>query len=120
MLLEKLGPLTEANRVDMSLCKICTYVFTPHSIRPLDFSDKLCSVEADLDDIVEQSESWCQREGGHKQSHKAVLDYCNNKTCTQTFRLTWVHFLIAEVGDFVNKYIFNRPEATYSFPCTLD
>lgn len=60
----------------MSTCEICTYVFAPHSIGTPDFSDKFCSVEANLDDIVEQCKRWCQREGGHKQSHKPILDYC--------------------------------------------
>lgn len=53
---------------------MCTYVFTPDSVRPPDLSDKLCSIEADLDDVVEQSKSWSQREGGHEQRHEPVLD----------------------------------------------
>lgn len=62
--------------MDVLSCVICTYVFTPHSIRPPELSDKLCSIQADFNDVVEQSERWRQREGGHEQSHKPILDYC--------------------------------------------
>lgn len=61
------------------MCHVCTYVFTPDSVRPPDLSDKFCSIEADLNDVVEQSKGWRQREGGHKQRHKPVLDYCNKE-----------------------------------------
>ena len=54
---------------------ICTYVFTPHGIRPSDLSDKFCSIEANLNDVVKQSKGWRQWEGSHEQRHKPVLDY---------------------------------------------
>lgn len=57
-------------------CVSRTYVFTPHSIRPPDLGDELCGVESDFNNVVEQSEGWCQREGGHEQRHEAVLYYC--------------------------------------------
>lgn len=64
------------DRVEILSSDVRTYVFTPHGIWPADLSDKFCSIEADLNDVVEQSKRWCQWEGGHKQRHKPVLDYC--------------------------------------------
>lgn len=60
----------------MLSCVICTYVFTPHGIRPSDLSDKFCGIKANLNDVVEQSKRGSQREGGHEQRHKPILDYC--------------------------------------------
>lgn len=67
---------TEATRVNVPSCVVCTYVFQPHSIRTSDLRDKLCSIEANLNDVVEQSERWRQWERGHEQRHEPVLDYC--------------------------------------------
>lgn len=78
--------VTFTQRKTERTCEICTYVFAPHSIGTPDFGDKFCSVEANLDDIVEQRKRWCQREGGHKQSHKPILDYC---ICQDMH--TWLH-----------------------------
>ena len=53
-----------------------TNVFGPGGYRSPQLCHKLLGVEADLDDVVEQSEERCEREGRHKQSHKAKLDHC--------------------------------------------
>lgn len=60
----------------VQVCVIHTYVFTSDCIGPTDLSDKFCSIESDLYDVIEQSKCWCQREGGHEQRHEPILDYC--------------------------------------------
>lgn len=73
------------DREDVSLCVIRTYVFTPHGVRPLNLSDKFRSIEANLNDVVEQSEGGSQWEGGHEKRHKPVLDYWNTYTQVSVF-----------------------------------
>lgn len=53
-----------------------TYVGRPgrHGSPPL--SDELVGVQADLDDVVEQSEQRCQRERCHEDSGEAKLEDC--------------------------------------------
>lgn len=73
----------------MLSCVICTYVFTPHGIGSSDLSDKFRSIEANLNDIVEQSERRRQRKGGHEQRHEPVLDYCKYEYAHAS-RHTWL------------------------------
>lgn len=55
---------------------IRTDVFAPDAVGPSDLGDKFRSIETNLDDVVEQSKRWRQREGGHEERHEPVLDYC--------------------------------------------
>lgn len=42
--------------------------------RPAQLHNKLLGIQANLDDVVQQSEERSQREGGHEQSHHPKLD----------------------------------------------
>ena len=42
--------------------------------RPAQLHNKLLGIQANLDDVVEQSEERSQREGRHEQSHHPKLD----------------------------------------------
>lgn len=58
---------------------IPTNIFRPDSIRTPDFSYKLCSIEPNLNNVIEQSEDGSQRERGHKKGHETILDNCRAK-----------------------------------------
>lgn len=45
---------------------------------PAQLHDKLLGVQADLDDVIQESEERSQREGGHEKSHHSELDDYRN------------------------------------------
>lgn len=56
---------------------IPTDLLCSDSIRPPDFSHKFCSIKSNLNDIVEQSKEGSQRERGHEECNKPILDNCS-------------------------------------------
>lgn len=43
---------------------------------PAELHNKFLGIQANLDDVIEQSEEWSQRERGYKQGHHPKLDDC--------------------------------------------
>lgn len=60
------------------------------------------SINPNLKQVVDQSQDGGQREGGHKQGHKAKLDYCKRKNKNTVYIKSILALLFSPYDQNVN------------------